>query len=109
QGINLSMNSGQTLGIVGKTGSGKTTFVKQLLREYPLGEGSVMMNGVELSDLTKDQLRSWIGYVPQDHVLFSRTIRANILFGKSDATEEDVHEAIRLSHFEKDLEMLPNG
>lgn len=109
QGINLSMNSGQTLGIVGKTGSGKTTFVKQLLREYPLGEGSVMMNGIELSDLTKDQLRSWIGYVPQDHVLFSRTIRANILFGKSDATEEDIQEAIRLSHFEKDLEMLPNG
>lgn len=109
QGINLSMNSGQTLGIVGKTGSGKTTFVKQLMREYPAGEGSIMLNGIELADLTKDQLRGWIGYVPQDHVLFSRTIRANILFGKSEATEEDIAEAIRLSHFTKDLEMLPNG
>ena len=109
QGINLSMNSGQTLGIVGKTGSGKTTFVKQLMREYPLGDGSISMNGIDLSDLSKDQLRGWIGYVPQDHVLFSRTIRANILFGKSDATEEEIEDAIRLSHFEKDLAMLPNG
>ncbi|GKW47756.1 ABC transporter ATP-binding protein [Planococcus sp. NCCP-2050] len=109
QGINLSMNSGQTLGIVGKTGSGKTTFVKQLMREYPLGDGSISMNGIDLNDLSKDQLRGWIGYVPQDHVLFSRTIRANILFGKSDATEEDIENAIRLSHFEKDLAMLPNG
>lgn len=109
QGINLSMNSGQTLGIVGKTGSGKTTFVKQLMREYPMGQGSILMNGIKISELTKDQLRSWIGYVPQDHVLFSRSIRANILFGKSDASEEDIREAIRLSYFEKDLEMLPNG
>ncbi|TWT11147.1 ABC transporter ATP-binding protein [Planomicrobium sp. CPCC 101079] len=109
QGINLSLNSGQTLGIVGKTGSGKTTFVKQLLREYPLGEGSIRMNEIDLNDLTKEQLRSWIGYVPQDHVLFSRTIRANILFGKSDATEAEIRNALRLSYFEKDLEMLPNG
>lgn len=109
QGINLSMNSGQTLGIVGKTGSGKTTFVKQLMREYPTGQGSILMNGIELKKLTKDQLRSWIGYVPQDHVLFSRTIRENILFGKSDASEEELIEALRLSYFEKDLALLPNG
>ncbi|ANU12465.1 ABC transporter ATP-binding protein [Planococcus halocryophilus] len=109
QGINLSMNSGQTLGVVGKTGSGKTTFIKQLMREYPTGEGSILMNGIELKKLTKDQLRSWIGYVPQDHVLFSRTIRENILFGKSDASEEELLEALRLSHFEKDLALLPGG
>lgn len=109
QGINLSLNSGQTLGIVGKTGSGKTTFVKQLLREYPAGQGSILMNGIQLDQLSKDQIRSWIGYVPQDHVLFSRSIRANILFGKSDASEEEIEEAIRLSHFEKDLAMMPNG
>lgn len=109
QGINLSMNSGQTLGIVGKTGSGKTTFVKQLLKEYPTGEGSLTMNGIEINELSKAQLRDWVGYVPQDHVLFSRTILENILFGKSDATEEEVSQAIKLSYFEKDLAMLPNG
>jgi len=109
EGINLSMNSGQTLGIVGKTGSGKSTFVKQLMREYPTGQGSILMNGIELKELTKDQLRSWIGYVPQDHVLFSRTIRENILFGKSDANEDELIEALRLSSFEKDLALLPSG
>lgn len=109
QGINLSMNSGQTLGVVGKTGSGKTTFIKQLMREYPAGDGSILINGIELKKLTKDQLRSWIGYVPQDHVLFSRTIRENILFGKSTASEEELIEALRLSYFEKDLALLPSG
>ncbi len=109
QGINLSMNSGQTLGIVGKTGSGKTTFVKQLLKEYPTGEGSLTMNGIEINELSKAQLRDWVGYVPQDHVLFSRTILENILFGKADATDEEVSQAIKLSYFEKDLAMLPNG
>lgn len=109
QDINLSLNSGQTLGVVGKTGSGKTTFIKQLLREYPAGQGSIAMNQIELGNLPLNQLRSWIGYVPQDHILFSRTIRANILFGKEDATGEEIQRALRLAHFEKDLKMLPAG
>ncbi|AQQ52538.1 ABC transporter ATP-binding protein [Planococcus lenghuensis] len=108
-GINLALNSGQTLGIVGKTGSGKTTFVKQLLREYPLGEGTISFNGIGLNELSKARLRGWVGYVPQDHVLFSRSVRANILFGKPDASDEEIREAIRLAHFERDLEMLPQG
>src|SRR5690606_11921229 len=88
---------------------GKTTFVKQLLKEYPTDEGSLTMNGIEINELSKAQLRDWVGYVPQDHVLFSRTILENILFGKADATEEEVSQAIKLSYFEKDLAMLPNG
>ncbi len=107
--IQLKLDGGQTLGIVGKTGSGKTTFVKQLLREYPAGEGLLTFDGRPLDDMTKEQVRSWIGYVPQDHVLFSRSVRDNILFGKPQATDEDIAEAIRLAHFEKDLEMLPEG
>lgn len=107
--IKMALKSGQTLGIVGATGSGKTTFVKQLLREYPAGQGSLSINGIELADLSKDELRGWIGYVPQDHVLFSRSIRENILFGKPDADEKEIQEALRLSSFEKDLEMLPRG
>ncbi|MBE1554935.1 ABC transporter ATP-binding protein [Sporosarcina limicola] len=107
--IKLQLNRGDTLGIVGKTGSGKTTFVKQLLREYPSGEGEITFSGVPLQSLTKDQVRDWIGYVPQDHVLFSRSVRENILFGRPEATESDIAETIRLSYFEKDLEMLPEG
>lgn len=107
--IELRLERGQTLGIVGKTGSGKTTFVKQLLREYPAGEGDIAFSDVSLHSLRKDQVRDWIGYVPQDHVLFSRSVRENILFGRPEATEADIAEAIRLSHFEKDLKMLPAG
>ncbi|HJF32732.1 MAG TPA: ABC transporter ATP-binding protein/permease [Sporosarcina psychrophila] len=107
--IKLHLNRGDTLGIVGKTGSGKTTFVKQLLREYPSGEGEIVFSGVPLQSMTKNQVREWIGYVPQDHVLFSRSVRDNILFGRPDATEADIAETIRLSYFEKDLEMLPEG
>ena len=109
QKISVHLKRGQTLGIVGKTGAGKTTFVKQLLREYPLGEGQFTVGDVDVCKITKEQLLEWIGYVPQDHVLFSRTIRENILFGKEDATEEEINEAVRLAYFEKDLENLPMG
>jgi len=107
--IKLNLLRGDTLGIVGKTGSGKTTFIKQLLREYPMGEGQITFDGAPIQSMTKDQVRDWIGYVPQEHVLFSRSVRDNILFGRPDATEEDILQSIRLSYFEKDLEMLPRG
>ena len=109
QQISLHLKKGQTLGIVGKTGAGKTTFIRQLLMEYPLGNGQIVIGDVDLSKLTKEQVLDWIGYVPQNHVLFSRTIRENILFGREDATEEDIREAIRLAYFEKDLAHLPMG
>lgn len=107
--IHVQIEQGQTLGIVGKTGSGKTTFIKQLLREYPAGKGSLSLSGISIEEQTKDQVRNWIGYVPQDHVLFSRTVKQNILFGHPDATDQDIEHAIRLSYFQKDLEMLPQG
>jgi len=107
--ISLSLKKGQTLGIVGKTGAGKTTFLRQLLREYPIGKGQLSIDGIDITAQTKEQLLDWIGYVPQDHVLFSRTIRENILFGKEDATEEELKQAIRAAYFEKDLAHLPMG
>lgn len=109
QRISLSLKKGQTLGIVGKTGAGKTTFLRQLLREYPIGEGQLSIDGVDITAQTKEQLLDWIGYVPQDHVLFSRTIRENILFGKEDATQAELQKAIQAAYFEKDLENLPMG
>lgn len=105
--ISVAVNRGDTLGIVGKTGSGKTTFVKQLLREYPLGKGILSIGDIPLEKHLIEDVRNWIGYVPQDHFLFSKSVKDNILFGKMDATEAELAEAIRLADFEKDLEMLP--
>lgn len=107
--VSVQLQKGQTLGIVGKTGAGKTTFMRQLLREYPLGDGQFTIGDVDLAKQPKEQVMNWIGYVPQEHVLFSRTIRENILFGKEDATDEELHEAIRLAYFENDLQNLPMG
>ena len=107
--IDVKLLQGQTLGIVGKTGSGKSTLIKQLLRQYPLGDGEVSISGVPLEKQTLNQVRNWIGYVPQDHILFSRSVKENILFGRMDASDEELAEAIDLAAFRKDLELLPEG
>ncbi|MGF2615205.1 ATP-binding cassette domain-containing protein [Rossellomorea vietnamensis] len=107
-GITLNLRKGQTLGIVGKTGSGKTTIIKQLLREYPHGEGRLAINDIPIEEQELQNVRDWIGYVPQDHVLFSRTVKENILFGQPGASEAQLEKAIELADFKKDLEMLPD-
>jgi len=108
--IDLKITRGETIGVVGKTGSGKTTLVKQLLREYPKGKGELSINGISIDDISLDMLRSWIGYVPQDHVLFSKTVRDNILFGHMENTSErQLDVAIQLASFKQDIEMLPEG
>ncbi|MFS0725597.1 ABC transporter ATP-binding protein [Paenibacillus sp. 1P07SE] len=107
--VSFTLRRGQTLGIVGRTGSGKTTVLKQLLREYPLGSGELSVDGVPLDKLDSGQLLGWIGYVPQQPVLFSRSIRDNILFGLPDATEADLQRALARASFDKDVAHLPDG
>jgi ATP-binding cassette, subfamily B, multidrug efflux pump len=109
QNVSFSIKRGQTFGIVGKTGSGKTTLVKQLLRQYPLGDGEITISGIPIDRIALDQLQGWIGYVPQDHVLFSRTVRENILFGNREASDEQLEKAIDLASLRKDLSILPEG
>lgn len=109
ENIKVKLSAGQTLGIVGKTGSGKTTFIKQLLREYPNGKGELSIANVPLHQQKLEDTREWIGYVPQDHFLFSKSVKENILFGKKGANEEDLQKAIELADFKKDIEMLPEG
>lgn len=109
--ISFTLRRGQTLGIVGRTGSGKTTLLKQLLREYPMGAGKLTVGGVPLTELELNRLRSWIGYVPQQPILFSKTIRENIWFGTADAAKDDeqLNRALELASFRKDVAFLPDG
>lgn len=109
ENISFTLRRGQTLGIVGRTGSGKTTLVKQLLREYPLGTGRITVSGVPLERIPIEQVQGWIGYVPQDHVLFSKTVKENIVFGRKEVADEEFHKAIDLAAFRNDIEMLPEG
>lgn len=107
--INIILGKGETLGIVGATGSGKTTLIKQILKEYPTGDGEIVLGETNINQISKSDLRSLIGYVSQENILFSRSIRNNIRFGKSDATDNEIEEAIKLAYFEKDIERLPQG
>lgn len=109
QGVSFTLRQGQTLGIVGKTGSGKTTLLKQLLREYPLGRGEISISGIPASSLKIGGLLGWIGYVPQQPILFSKTIRENILLGLKEGTDEDLQRSLALASFTKDIEFLPDG
>ncbi|VXB79694.1 efflux ABC transporter (ATP-binding protein) [Bacillus sp. 349Y] len=107
--VDVTIPKGATLGIVGKTGSGKTTFIKQILREYPVGEGTLEIGGIPIDKLPMDRVREWIGYVPQDHILFSKTVKENILYGKEGATDEELERAMIQADFMKDLITLPQG
>ncbi|MCU6710757.1 ABC transporter transmembrane domain-containing protein [Paenibacillus sp. J5C_2022] len=109
--VSFMLRKGETLGVVGRTGSGKTTLLRQLLREYPVGKGDIAVSGVPLQQLKFDELLGWIGYVPQQPILFSRTVRDNIYFGSSDGAgnEEDLQRALKRAAFAKDIELLPDG
>lgn len=107
--INLTIKRGQTLGIVGRTGSGKSTLLKQLLNEYPSGSGELLISNVPIGRIALKQLYSWIGYVPQEQILFSKSVRENIQFGLKDAPDDIIMEAIKTAAFDQDLSTLSDG
>jgi len=107
--INLQILPGQTLGVVGHTGSGKSTLVNLIPRLLDPDTGSVSINGFDLRELRPDDLRREIGYVPQETFLFSATISENIAFGVQEASREDVERAAGLSGLAEDVMGFPNG
>ncbi|HEL2474132.1 TPA: ABC transporter ATP-binding protein [Streptococcus suis] len=109
QEINWTLKAGQTVGIVGKTGSGKTSLVRQLLRQYPVGQGEFLVNHQSVLDFKRSSLERKIGYVPQEHILFSKSVGENIAFGKRDSSLEEIEAAIATAAFSQDLERMSHG
>ncbi|RJO97600.1 ATP-binding cassette domain-containing protein [Exiguobacterium sp. RIT452] len=109
RGVDVTIEQGKTIGIVGPTGAGKTTLLRQFLREYPVGRDMLKVNGTPYEDVALETVRGWTGYVSQEHLLFSKTVRDNILFGAGTATEAELQEAIRLASFTTDVTMLDQG
>ena len=107
--IHFKIGAGETLGIVGRTGAGKTTLVQMLLRQVNHYEGLITIGGRDIKDYTLDSLRRSIGYVPQDQFLFSTTIRENIRFGRPEATQEEVEAVTRLTAIHDDIEAFTEG
>ncbi|WP_138754226.1 ABC transporter ATP-binding protein [Paenibacillus sinopodophylli] len=109
QTITLRLERGQTLGVVGKTGSGKSTLLKQLLRQYPVEQGRLFLGDVPVEQIEIDQIRRWVAYVPQEHMLLSKSIRDNIALGKPLATADDIARAVEMASFTEDIAQMPQG
>lgn len=107
--VNLTIKKGETIGVVGKTGAGKTTLFKQLLREYVPPRGSVTINEIPIERFTLDETRSWIGYVPQEHVLFSKTVKENLVYGCGEKTLTQINHILASASLKSDIEALPDG
>ena len=107
--INLLIKKGETIGIVGKTGSGKSTLIRQLVRQMPTENGQIYINNEPIENFQKEDIRSHISYVPQEHVLFSRSVKENVALGKINCTDEEINKAIELADFKKDVDYLSNG
>jgi ATP-binding cassette subfamily B protein len=107
--MNIDVQSGQTIAIVGPTGAGKTTLVNLLMRFYELDGGRVTVDGVDIRDLRRGDLRDIFGMVLQDTWLFNGTIRDNIAYGRPTATEEEIVEAARTAHADHFIRTLPDG
>ncbi len=107
--ISFKVAPGEKVAVVGSSGSGKSTLVKLLFRFYDCTHGSVLVDGIDVRKLQTHSLRSAIGVVPQDTVLFNDSIFNNIRYGRPEATDDEVREAIRLAQLEAFIERLPKG
>ena len=107
--FNLQIPAGQRIGLVGMSGSGKTTLTKLLLRLSDIQEGTITVDGQDISKITQQSLRRQIAYVPQEPLLFHRSIAENIAYGRPDATMEQIREAARQANALEFIEQLPQG
>lgn len=107
--LSVDINPGEMVAIVGPTGAGKTTLINLLMRFYDVNEGSIKIDGVDIRDMKRDDLRSHFGMVLQDTWLFSGKIKDNIAYGKEDATDEEIIDAAKRTNVHHFITTLPNG
>lgn len=105
--FNLDIKPGERIGVVGHSGAGKSTITNLILRFMDVTAGSITIDGQDIRNVTQDDLRSVISYVPQESILFHRTIRENIAYGKPDATDEEVREVAKKAHANEFISKLP--
>lgn len=107
--LSFSLKPGERVGLVGRSGAGKSTLVKVLLRHYDLTGGRITIDGVDIADMTKESLREAIAVVPQEPLLFHRSVRDNIAYGKQDATDDEVETAARCAEAHDFIKELQGG
>ncbi|GAB4269971.1 MAG: ABC transporter ATP-binding protein [Candidatus Promineifilaceae bacterium] len=107
--INFVAEPGQTIAFIGSTGSGKSTVVNLIPRFYDVTEGAILIDGVDIREMTQHELRSYIGYVPQQGILFSGTIASNLRFANEFATEEDLQTAVSIAQASEFVNSKPDG
>ncbi len=105
--FNLSIKAGERIALVGHSGAGKSTIVKLLLRSHEVSGGKIRIDGQKISHVTLESLWQNVSYVPQDPILFHRTLMENIRYGRPDATDDEVYEAARLAHAHEFIESFP--
>ncbi|MDO8336458.1 MAG: ABC transporter ATP-binding protein, partial [Candidatus Saccharibacteria bacterium] len=107
--LNLSIRNKESIGLVGKSGGGKSTLTQLLLRYMDINSGQIIIDGQNIADVTQASLRDVIAYVPQDPFLFHRSLRDNIAYGKKGANDNEIIEAARKAHALEFIEKLPKG
>ncbi|MBP9711532.1 MAG: ABC transporter ATP-binding protein [Candidatus Pacebacteria bacterium] len=109
ENFNLEIKPGEKVGLVGHSGAGKSTITKLLLRFTEISKGSIAIDGQNIQDITQNDLRSAIAYVPQDSILFHRNIKENISYSKPNTTEEEIIEVAKKAHAHEFISKLPKG
>ncbi len=107
--ISLEIDEGQKIGLIGHSGAGKSTLVSLLLRFADTTNGSILINNTDISTVSQKSLRENIAYVPQEPMLFHRTLRQNIVYGKPDATEDQINEAVKKANAAEFINKMPSG